>query len=350
VSISGALQALWYARSRPPWVLRLLSGVFGSIVRLRTGAYQRRLLRVRRIAVPVVVVGNVAVGGTGKTPLVIWLVERLQTAGFHPGVVLRGYGGTRTRDKTPQRVTPDSDPVEVGDEAVLLALRTRVPVMANRNRAEAAQRLVEEGVDVVISDDGLQHLALARDFEVVVIDAERRLGNGFLLPAGPLREPASRLQRSDCVVINGSSPGAAEETMRGTASPQTAPLVATMHVNGDTVLALSGSQAPLVLAQFAGQRVHALAGIGNPARFFATLRAAHINVIEHALPDHHQFQPQDLEFDDGLAVLMTEKDAVKCRRFAAARCWYLPVSASLPADDAAALLARLQAALEIRRR
>jgi tetraacyldisaccharide 4'-kinase len=333
---AARLQAIWYAASRPPLALRLLSRMFGAVVALRAMAHRSGLLAATHAAAPVIVVGNLTVGGTGKTPLVIWLVQQLRALGRRPGIVLRGYGGTLTRGGSPQLVTDDSDPAAVGDEAVLLRLRTQVPVVAYPDRVRATQRLLREGVDIIVCDDGLQHLRLARDFEIVVIDGARGVGNGYLLPAGPLREPVSRLARADCVVFNG-------EYESSRTPPQLPPLpqALTMQLRGDRLMPLTGPGPDQPLAQLAGRAVHAVAGIGNPARFFRLLTAAGLRVIEHVFPDHHRFGPQDLSFGDDLPVLMTEKDAVKCRRFAAADRWYLPVTVDFSGEQAATLLKRL---------
>jgi tetraacyldisaccharide 4'-kinase len=336
--LSARLQAIWYGSTSPPWPLRLLARLFGLMVRLRRAAYARGVCRSRRVARPVVVVGNVTVGGSGKTPLVIWLAQQLCERGLRPGVVLRGYGGAAASRRVPCLVTPDSDVAAVGDEALLLRLRTGVPVVVGRDRVGAAERLLATGVDVIIADDGLQHLRLARDFEIAVIDATRGLGNRYLLPAGPLREPAERLLRVDAVVINGEDGGAPWAA----AGMQAALL---MRMRGEWLHALAGSGDAVALSSLAGKRVHAVAGIGNPQRFFAQLDAAGLQVIEHAFPDHHRYRAAELEFHDGLPLLMTEKDAVKCRPFAAANRWYLPVTASFAGADGDALLTRLQRCL-----
>jgi tetraacyldisaccharide 4'-kinase len=333
-TLSGRLQAIWYGPSRPPWPLRAAARLFGLIVRARRAAYRRGVFRTRRVSKPVIVVGNLTVGGSGKTPVVIWLAQRLRERGLRPGVVLRGYGGSAAAGRVPQLVAPDSDAAVVGDEALLLRRRTGAPVAVARDRVAAAHLLVAAGVDVIIADDGLQHLRLARDFEIAVIDAARGLGNGRLLPAGPLREPAERLSTVDAVVINGEA----------TAPARTVGVRATfaMRLTGDWLRTLSDTGEPVALSSLAGRRVHAIAGIGNPQRFFAQLAAAGIEVVEHAFPDHHRYRARDLEFGDDLPLLMTEKDAVKCRRFAAAGRWYLPVVASFAAADGSALLTRLQ--------
>ena len=330
------LQTIWYRQSRPPWPLRLLSILFAAVVRVRTSAYTRGWLRQVRIAKPVIVVGNLSVGGTGKTPLVIWLVEQLRTLALSPGVVLRGYGADGAGGRA-RIVQPDSKPDDVGDEAVLLRLRTGGPVAVGGDRVAAAQLLVQAGSDVIISDDGLQHLRLARDYELVVIDAARGFGNGHLLPAGPLRESQSRLARADAIVINGEGPvpGLDRPTHRAFR----------MRLAGLQLLPLSGGSESVPLITLAGRRVHAVAGIGNPQRFFQQLAAGGLEIIAHPYPDHHRYRSSELQFGDGLPVLMTEKDAVKCRGFAAVNRWYLPVAASFAPQDGAALLAALQPVL-----
>jgi tetraacyldisaccharide 4'-kinase len=341
-ALSARLQAIWYASTPPPWPLRVLSHLFALIVRLRRAAYARGVCVSRRMARAVIVVGNLTVGGSGKTPLVIWLAQRLGERGHRPGVVLRGYGGAAATGRVPCLVTPDSDAAVVGDEALLLRLRTGVPVVVGRDRVAAAERLLATGVNVIIADDGLQHLRLGRDFEIAVMDATRGLGNRYLLPAGPLREPAERLSQVDAVVINGEEGGAAAAALAGAGG---VPAAFVMRLDGEWLRALAGTGDAVALSSLAGKRVHAVAGIGNPRRFFAQLAAAGLKVVEHAFPDHHRYRAADLEFHDGLPLLMTEKDAVKCRPFAAANRWYLPVSVSFAGADGEALLARVQRCL-----
>ena len=323
-------------------------------MRARRRAYARGWLRSQQLEVPVVVIGNLNVGGSGKTPLAIWLVTQLRAAGYQPGVVLRGYGGAAARARLALRVEPDSDPVQVGDEALLLRRRTDEPVAVCRDRVRAANLLLAEGVDVIVADDGLQHLALARNFEIAVIDGERGFGNGYLLPAGPLREPPGRLASVDAVVVNGEGRYWRELAAAGGAGRATerSAVVAgpgrpfTMRLRGERLAPLGGGNAVIALSSLAGQRVHALAGIGNPERFFAQLRAAGLEVIEHAFPDHHRYRADDLAFEDALPLLMTEKDAVKCSAFGGRHRWYLPVTAEFAAAEGAALLGRLCRALE----
>ncbi|HHH39375.1 MAG TPA: tetraacyldisaccharide 4'-kinase [Sedimenticola sp.] len=304
------LARLWYGN---PWLalpLLPLSLLYGILVWTRWFAYRVGLKRVHRFPVPVVVVGNVTAGGTGKTPLVIWMAHHLRSLGFRPGIVSRGYGGKASH--WPQQVRPDSDPVMVGDEAVLLARRTGCPTCVAPDRAAAVEALLEHtDCDIVLSDDGLQHLGLGRDLEIAVVDGARGLGNGFLLPAGPLREPASRLKRVDLVISNG-------------AWRREVPV---MKVTGPRLVSLRHGRAAEVhaLEEAAGNRVHAVAGIGNPQRFFDLLTTHGLEVVPHPFADHHDYRREDLAFEPDLPVLMTEKDAVKCRRFARDNHWVVEI-------------------------
>lgn len=301
---------LWYRPHPARWLLWPLSQLFAAVAGLRRLGYRRGWLRSERLPVPVMVVGNITAGGTGKTPLVIWLVEQLRARGWRPGIVSRGYGG---RSKHwPREVGADSNPAEVGDEPVLLARRLGCPVVVGPRRIEAARSLLaHHDVNVVVADDGLQHYALQRDVEIAVIDGARGLGNGMRLPAGPLREAPSRLNEVDLVVINGAD-GAGLR----------------MDLLPHALVRLDGSETR-PLADFAGRTVHAVAGIGNPGRFFAALRAAGLKILPRAFPDHHLYRAEDLIFADNAEVVMTEKDAVKCRGFAGPRHWYLQVRARL---------------------
>jgi len=252
------------------------------------------------------------VGGAGKTPLVIWLCAHLRQLGYRPGIVSRGYGGKASH--WPQQVRADSDPVMVGDEAVLLARRTGCPMSVAPDRSEAVDALLRyTDCDIVVSDDGLQHLALGRDLEIAVVDGERGLGNGFLLPAGPLREPAGRLRKTDLVITNG--PCWQDVPVMQLVRPRLVPLLA------------EGWAEAQPLDTLMGRRVHAIAGIGNPQRFFDLLRAHGIEVVPHVFPDHHLYRHIDLRFEPELPVLMTEKDAVKCQRFGRPDHWVVQVDA-----------------------
>lgn len=325
MSLADDLQHRWYDLSASParWALPLAS-LYGAVVAVRRGLYRKGWLRSRHLPVPVIVVGNIVAGGAGKTPLVIALVEMLRSLGWKPGVVSRGYGGSA---RGPQLLGARPDPFVAGDEPALIAIRTGVPVAIGADRPAAAKLLTHQGVDVLVADDGLQHYALARHIEICVIDGRRRLGNGRLLPAGPLREPASRLHEVDFVVCNGGEAQAGEIPMR---------LVLAHAVRVDD----SAISKPL--AGFPGSKVHAVAGIGHPSRFFESLRAVGMEPIEHAFPDHHRYAPADLDFGDELPVLMTEKDAVKCRAFAKQNWWSVPVTAQLPESFLDAVAARLQ--------
>ena len=340
------LQALWYGQRRPPATLRVAAALFAAAVRLRRAAYGHGLLVSHQLDRPVIVVGNITVGGSGKTPLVIWLCEQLRALGATPGVVLRGYGGSAARGREPVSVQADSDAAVVGDEALLLAQRTRAPVVVCRDRVRAARRLLEGAVDVVVADDGLQHLPLARDLELAVIDAARGLGNGYALPAGPLREPPARLAQVDAIVVNAAPTHDAAAAALLAALPPGA--VFDMSLYGDQLWPLGGG-APMPLQRLAGVRVHAVAGIGHPERFFAQLATAGLQVIAHAFPDHHRYRAAELQFADELPLLMTEKDAVKCRSFEARNGWFLPVAASFSQAHTAALRERLERCLALPR-
>ena len=319
------LLEIWYEGRRPPLLLRMLEPVYAGLAMLRRGLYAAGVLSGARLPVPVIVAGNLTAGGTGKTPLTIALVEALRQRGFRPGVVSRGYGGSA---REPTRVDARSDPAIAGDESCLIARGTGVPVAIGRDRVAAARLLTaSDGVDVIIADDGLQHYGLCRDVEICVVDGERRFGNRRLLPAGPLREREGRVRDCDFVVCNGGVPAAGEIAM---------------VLAGDEAVALAQPGRRSALGEFAGKRVHAVAGIGNPARFFAKLRAAGIDVVEHAFGDHQVYGPADIRFDDDLPVLMTEKDAVKCAGFADARHWFVPVQAQLPAEFFDAVAARIR--------
>ena len=298
---------IWY-QSIQPWQLLLtpLSLLFGVVTGLRRLGYRNGWLKSSRLAAPVIVVGNVTVGGSGKTPFVIWLAELFLAHGYRPGIVSRGYGGEATY--WPQQVRVDSDPKVVGDEPILLALRSGCPVVIDPIRARGAEALIEqEGCDLIIADDGLQHYALERDLEIGMVDGRRRFGNGWLLPAGPLREPVSRLEKCDFIVAKGRA--------RGREYP--------MKFTDYELVPVSGSQPSQPPEVFAGTQVHGVTAIADAENFFAALRRLGMEVIEHAYADHQSLPQEALNFGDQLPVVMTEKDAVKCRNYVGDHCWAL---------------------------
>jgi tetraacyldisaccharide 4'-kinase len=317
----------WYGPRSGGALLQPLSWLYGALVRARRRAYRSGLLKSVRVACPVVVIGNLTVGGTGKTPLTLWLAGALRARGIEVGILSRGYGrrGTGVRE-----VRADSAWTEVGDEPLLLARRSGCPTVVAADRVAGARRLIELGARLILCDDGLQHLRLSRDCEILVIDGARGFGNRRLLPAGPLREPeAAALARVDLKVVNGAPEHASLEGMGA---------MLRMDLVPGAAYALVAEQGSRPLADFGATPVHAVAGIGNPARFFRELRDQELNLIEHAFPDHHPLSAADLAFGDDLPVLMTEKDAVKCREFADRRLWYVPVEAGFAEADARALL------------
>lgn len=329
-----ALTEIWYGNSSAALWLQPLASLYGAVTSARRSLYAGGFLPSYKVGRPVVVVGNLTVGGTGKTPLVAWLAEKLSEIRLSVGIVSRGYGSGGTG---PRNVELTSDWREVGDEPLLLRQRTKCRVVVSRDRLAGARELVARRADVILADDGLQHLRLARDCEVIVIDGARGFGNGRLLPAGPLRDPISQLERADLIVMNGAP-----------THPSLAPVAPLLEARGvqmtlvpGNVIPLDGRRTARTFDDFRNHRVHAVAGIGNPARFFADLRARGLEVVEHAFGDHHPFAAGDLEFGDGAPVLMTEKDAVKCRAFANERHWYVPVTARFSDAHAARVVARV---------
>jgi len=303
-------EQVWYQGHPLGRLLAPLGWLYCAVAALRALAYRRGWLSSFTAGVPVIVVGNLTVGGTGKTPLVIWLVDWLARRGYRPGIASRGYGASR--GAAPMDVAADADPGLAGDEPVLLARRTSVPVVVARDRVAAARRLAgHHGCDIVVTDDGLQHYRLRRDLEIVVIDGVRRLGNGRCLPAGPLREPADRVSRADLVILNGDGdcdrPG--------------------MRLLPGHALSLSDPARTRRLEVFRGTRVTAVAGIGHPQRFFDMLAGLGLSVDPRPYPDHYRFTAGDAASWPPGPVLMTEKDAVKLRALNDPRCWLVPVAA-----------------------
>lgn len=319
------INRIWYEGSGAYRLLLPLSGLYWLALAMRRLLYDAGVLGSRRAAVPVVVIGNITAGGTGKTPVAIWLAKELRSRGFRPGIVSRGYGGSRSR--TSMRVDAASDPAVVGDEPVLIAERTGCPVVVDPNRHRATELLVADGVDVILADDGLQHYRLERTYEICVIDGARGLGNRYLLPAGPLRETVGRLNEVDQVLINGELKSGGEKLTVVEQNAIRFDLVATeaSRLDGSVTRPIAG---------FKGSTVHAVAAIGNPARFFDMLRAHDIQVIEHAFPDHARLRRSDLEFGDDFDVLMTEKDAVKIREKGRGPLWAVPVELEIDPVDA----------------
>lgn len=306
------LSESWYKPHAIRWLLSPLSALYRLVSVIRKQCYFLGLFKQHHMPVPVIIVGNISVGGTGKTPFVIYLVQCLQQQGFKPGVISRGYGGHS--DNYPITVSSYSDPAIVGDEPVIIARQTNCPVVVSPQRIAAAKFLLEQhGCDLIISDDGLQHYALARDIEIVIVDAQRQFGNQYCLPAGPLREPLSRLKNVDFIVYNG---GDNDTAFNMTLSVSNAINLLDFNITNS-------------ITDFQGQELHAIAGIGNPTRFFNQLAQLDINIIPHAFDDHHVFEKQDLEYYDNKTILMTEKDAVKCQYFATNNMWFIPVETTV---------------------
>lgn len=312
--LAHGIAAHWQKRDMVTSALLPLSVLFRALVALRRASYRHKLIAPTKVPAPVIIVGNLSVGGTGKTPLVIRLAQLLSAEGFRPAVLTRGYGGT---ERAPREVKAESSAEEQGDEPVLLARHTGVPVYAGVDRAAVAKFALDQypQCNVLICDDGLQHYRLARDFEIAVVDGRRGFGNGWMLPAGPLREPISRLDNVDAVVIN-------DPVDADFARPSFA-----MKLVGKMLYNVADPQRRLVPTALIGQTVHAVAGIGDPARFFAALSAMGLTVVPHAFADHYAFSEFDFTAFGDAPVIMTEKDAVKCTHFAAPSHWYLPVDA-----------------------
>jgi tetraacyldisaccharide 4'-kinase len=320
------LHRMWYGGSRWFVLLMPLSWLFSLVLIVRTAMYHMGIVRIHNVGVPVVVVGNITAGGTGKTPVSVWLAQTLIDNGLKPGIISRGYGGNTGPD--PVLVTASSDPAIVGDEALLMATRCDCPVVVHPDRVRAARTAIEAGASVLIADDGLQHYRLHRDFEIALVDGARAFGNGQMLPAGPLREPISRLELVDEVLLQnapGGSPNRFGKRNDDLVTSNFTLVAAPFRALNDD------SETPIV--EFSGKRVHAIAAISNPQRFFQLLESHNINVIGHPLGDHAPISEADTKFDDDLPVVMTEKDAVKCSKFAREGLWYLPVDVKFAATS-----------------
>lgn len=317
MSLARWLQGRWFQAGLSPALLPFLPlwGLFVALSGLRRRLYRHGWLRVERLPVPVIVVGNITVGGAGKTPLTLWLARESQRRGRRPGIVSRGYGSGA---REPQLVSANAAPEQVGDEPLLLARRSGVPVWVGRDRAATARALLaaHPEVDVVVCDDGLQHYRLGRDAEVAVFDG-RGAGNGWRLPMGPLREPLSRLASVAAVVCNGQVEMAVPASRFD------------MALRPGNFHALADSDVVCTAEELKGKSLHAVAGIGDPERFFRTLEGLGLEFCPHPFPDHHAYGPEDLSFGSDAVVLMTEKDAVKCAGFATGEAWVLPVEADV---------------------
>lgn len=325
------LNQVWYEGKQPPFWLRALVPLYRSAFLLDRSI--RQLQPGELTGKPILVVGNLTVGGSGKTPLVIRLCRILQDAGLQVGVASRGYGRS---SQGPQRVHADADPALTGDEPLLIAQRTGAAVIVDNDRCAAAQALFEQGVDLVIADDGLQHHRLPRSMEICVIDGSRGFGNGLQLPAGPLREPVQRLWQFDHVVLNGSAVLASK-----------LPNAVSMNLVPGMLHALD-QKLSWRLSQFSGCRASAVAGIANPERFFHTLEQAGLMLDRHVHPDHHAFTPADFAaLNPDYPIIMTEKDAVKCRGMALRNAWYLAVDAQLPGNFELAVVKGMMQAVQI---
>ena len=316
----------WYQLKPIRYLLLPISILYQFVMALRQLAYKTGLLKQQHLSVPVIIIGNITVGGTGKTPVVIWLAEQLKQAGYKPGIISRGYGGQAQAEHYPQAVRATSDPNIVGDEPVIISQQTDCPMAVSPKRVDAAQYLIDtHQCNVIISDDGLQHYALARDIEIAVIDGSRLFGNRYCLPAGPLREPIVRLRHVDFIIFNGNNSNADY----------------VMQLNPGPVINVADNRVQRTLTDFADQMVHSIAGIGHPERFFNYLTDAGLTITPHHFADHYRFRAIDLHFNDTNPILMTEKDAIKCRTFATDNMWYIPVKASINNNLADHILSKL---------
>lgn len=332
------LEQHWYRITPLHLLLWPLSLLFALLAGIRRGFYRNGMLHSDRLPVPVIIVGNISVGGTGKTPFTLWLAQQLLSAGWHPAIISRGYNKSRSGQEhqgAPRAVSPHDSADATGDEPLLMAQRRICPVWIGHDRAATGRALLQAHPEcnVILSDDGLQHYRLQRDVEIAVVDGKRKFGNGLRLPAGPLREPVARLGQVDVVIVNGT------ETRLDIACATPA---FSMQLEGSLLYNLRNPAEMRPAAAFSGQRLHAVAGIGHPQRFFSHLESMGLSVVPHAFPDHHDYQPEDIRFDDADATLMTEKDAVKCAAFASDKCWVLRVDARLTPDPAELIMEKIK--------
>tara|TARA_Y100000389_G_scaffold204393_1_gene256678 strand:- start:135 stop:1142 length:1008 start_codon:yes stop_codon:yes gene_type:complete len=323
------IHRVWYEDAVSGLILLPLSGLYLIIIKIKEFLYRNNFLLSNKVKVPVIVVGNITVGGTGKTPTVVWLANELKDRGYFPGIISRGYGGSH-KSNYPIRVAKHSDTSIVGDEPVLLARRLSCPVIVDKNRTRASMMLINDGVNVIISDDGLQHSQLNRDFEICIIDGSRGLGNFRLIPSGPLRDQPSRLMKVDQILVNGAN-------NFKNAMPFKLKALGATRLNG------SLSQP---LESFKGMTLHAVAGIGNPKRFFELLRSYDVKIIEHSFPDHAVLSVEDLDFGDQHDIFMTEKDAVKFGRNMSDKFWFIPIELFMKTSMSTALLDRIESRLK----
>lgn len=317
---------LWYGGNKLFYGLLPLTFIYRIIIFIRRFLFHIGIKKTYRLKVPVIVVGNITVGGTGKTPLIIWLANWLKAQDYRPGIVSRGYGGKPQR--YPECVSVHSSPKQVGDEPLLIAKKTKCPVMVHPNRVMAANRLIEKfDCNIILSDDGLQHYSLFRDIEIIVIDGMRRFGNQYCLPAGPLREPLSRINHSDFIIVNGEKINSKEYEM---------------SLETNNIICVANPSQEKTLEEIKDQTIHAIAGIGNPNRYFSFLKNLGLKIIEHAFPDHYFYSFKDIDFGLDQLVLMTEKDAIKCQSFADHRHWCLPITIKPDAFFISSLQTKIQ--------
>ena len=322
---------IWYGSHPLSLALRPVSKVLQALVWARHEVYTRGWITQHKAAVPIIVIGNISVGGTGKTPFIIWLGKLLQKTKkisgepIRIGIVSRGYKSENENQIS--LLNAESLPEQVGDEPYVIYQHLSCPIAVGANRVKSIALLLENNqLDLILSDDGMQHYAMARQLEIALVDGTRGLGNAQLLPAGPLREPPQRLRSVDFVVAN--SQGFKHYPV--------------MQLQASQIFCVTSHKPQGLLAHLSGKTVHAIAGIGNPQRFFNTLKEQNIQCIEHPKVDHHQFKLADVQFDDDFPVLMTEKDAVKCRNLSSDKLWYVPVEAQLPVDFSVTLLNKIQ--------
>ncbi len=302
------IENLWYSKNILSILLRPLSWLFRFLVLIRGSYFKLFNNRAGLGHVKIIVVGNITVGGAGKTPFVAHLAKLIKERGLNVGIISRGYGRANENDLI--EVHKDSDAYEVGDEALMLKQQVLCPVVVASDRNLAARYINEKySLDVIISDDGLQHYKLARDYEIAIVDGEREFGNGYCLPAGPLREPISRLNHVDLIISNGANDAYEHQ----------------YAIKYNKAMSLNNNET-ISLERFVNTKTHAIAGIGHPQRFFNMLKNSGISIVPHTFPDHHAYTQSDITFDDGLPVLMTEKDAVKCKKFNIENIWYLPIT------------------------